>query len=167
MSLTLCAPTGKAARRMTEATGLPAATIHRTLGIFDDEEARYSFQTDAVTIDESSMITAALMRRIVKACGERTRLIFVGDVDQLPPVGAGEPFFQLIQLAVWCLSRASQSSTARARTAASSWRPTASTAAWCLICRATTTSRSSMWPATPSTARQGLAAGRRPDRAAA
>lgn len=96
LSLTLCAPTGKAARRMTEATGLPAATIHRTLGVFGDEEARYSFQTDGVVIDEASMIDAALMRRIVKACNERTRLIFVGDVDQLPPVGAGEPFFQLI-----------------------------------------------------------------------
>ncbi len=105
LSLTLCAPTGKAARRMTEATGLPAATIHRTLGIFDDEEARYSFQTDAVTIDESSMITAALMRRIVTACGERTRLIFVGDVDQLPPVGAGEPFFQLISSGVVPVAR--------------------------------------------------------------
>jgi exodeoxyribonuclease V alpha subunit len=105
LSLTLCAPTGKAARRMTEATGLPAATIHRTLGIFDDEEARYSFQTDAVTIDESSMITAALMRRIVKACGDRTRLIFVGDVDQLPPVGAGEPFFQLISSGVVPVAR--------------------------------------------------------------
>jgi exodeoxyribonuclease V alpha subunit len=105
LSLTLCAPTGKAARRMTEATGLPSATIHRILGIFDDEEARYSFQTDAVTIDESSMITAALMRRIVKACGERTRLIFVGDVDQLPPVGAGEPFFQLIHSGVVPVAR--------------------------------------------------------------
>lgn len=105
LSLTLCAPTGKAARRMTEATGLPAATIHRTLGIFGDEEARYSFMTDAVVVDETSMVDAALMRRIVKACGERTRLIFVGDVDQLPPVGAGEPFFQLIHSGVVPVAR--------------------------------------------------------------
>jgi exodeoxyribonuclease V alpha subunit len=105
LSLILCAPTGKAARRMTEATGLPAATIHRTLGIFGDEEAKYSFMTDWVVIDESSMIDAALMRRIVKACSERTRLIFVGDVDQLPPVGAGEPFFQLIHSGVVPVAR--------------------------------------------------------------
>lgn len=105
LSLTLCAPTGKAARRMTEATGLPSATIHRTLGIFGDEEARYSFQTDGVVIDEASMITAALMRSIVEACGARTRLILVGDVDQLPPVGAGEPFFQLINSGVVPVAR--------------------------------------------------------------
>lgn len=105
LSLTLCAPTGKAARRMTEATSLPAATIHRILGIFGDEEAKYSFMTDVVTIDEASMIDAALMRRIVKACNERTRLIFVGDVDQLPPVGAGEPFFQLISSGVVPVAR--------------------------------------------------------------
>jgi exodeoxyribonuclease V alpha subunit len=105
LSLTLCAPTGKAARRMTEATGLPAATIHRTLGIFGDEEARYSFQTDGVIADEGSMIDAALMRRIVKACNERTCLILVGDVDQLPPVGAGEPFFQLIHSGVVPVAR--------------------------------------------------------------
>jgi exodeoxyribonuclease V alpha subunit len=105
LSLTLCAPTGKAARRMTEATGLPAATIHRTLGVFGDEEARYSFMTDVVTIDETSMVDAALMRRIVKACNDRKRLIFVGDVDQLPPVGAGEPFFQLISSGVVPVAR--------------------------------------------------------------
>jgi exodeoxyribonuclease V alpha subunit len=105
LSLTLCAPTGKAARRMTEATGLPAATIHRTLGIFVAEDARYSFMTDAVVVDETSMVDAALMRRIVKACNERTRLIFVGDVDQLPPVGAGEPFFQLISSGVVPVAR--------------------------------------------------------------
>jgi exodeoxyribonuclease V alpha subunit len=58
-----------------------------------------------VTIDEASMIDAALMRRIVKACNDRTRLIFVGDVDQLPPVGAGEPFFQLIHSGVVPVAR--------------------------------------------------------------
>lgn len=95
--LRLCAPTGKAARRLSEATGREAATVHRTLGILDNAEARFGFEADAVLIDECSMLDAALMRTVVKACNPRTRLILIGDVDQLPPVGAGEPFYQIIQ----------------------------------------------------------------------
>ena len=61
------------------------------------DSRRFSFTTDLVLIDEASMIDAALMRQVLQACDPKTRLILVGDVDQLPPVGAGEPFYQTIQ----------------------------------------------------------------------
>ena len=96
-SITLCAPTGKAARRLSEATGRHAATLHRTLMI-GASGAREQFATDVVVIDECSMIDAAIMHTVLKATPARTKLILVGDVDQLPPVGAGEPFYQIIQV---------------------------------------------------------------------
>lgn len=96
MSITLCAPTGKAARRLSEATGRQAGTLHRTLGI--GQEARDQFVTDVVIIDECSMLDAAICRIVFNATPSRTKLILVGDVDQLPPVGAGEPFYQIIQI---------------------------------------------------------------------
>ncbi len=98
LAVTLCAPTGKAARRMSEATGRPAATIHRTLGIMMHGERNMDFTTPVVMIDEASMIDAAIMLEVVSACvKDGVRLILIGDVDQLPPVGAGEPFYQIIQ----------------------------------------------------------------------
>jgi exodeoxyribonuclease V alpha subunit len=60
--------------------------------------AKYGFVTDVVIIDECSMIDAAIMRVVLEATSARTKLILVGDVDQLPPVGAGEPFYQIIQV---------------------------------------------------------------------
>lgn len=96
-SITLCAPTGKATRRLSEATGRHAATLHRTLMI-GANGAREWFTTDVVVIDECSMIDAAIMHTVLKATPARTKLILVGDVDQLPPVGAGEPFYQIIQV---------------------------------------------------------------------
>lgn len=96
-SITLCAPTGKAARRLSEATGRHAATLHRTLKI-GQGGAKEWFETDVVVIDETSMVDAAIMHTVLKATPARTKLIFVGDVDQLPPVGAGEPFYQIIQV---------------------------------------------------------------------
>ena len=96
-SITLCAPTGKAARRLSEATGRHAATLHRTLMI-GANGAREQFATDVVVIDECSMIDAAIMHTVFRATPARTKLILVGDVDQLPPVGAGEPFYQIIQV---------------------------------------------------------------------
>lgn len=96
-SITLCAPTGKAARRLSEATGRHAATLHRTLMI-GASGAREQFATDVVVIDECSMIDAAIMCTVFRATPARTKLILVGDVDQLPPVGAGEPFYQIIQV---------------------------------------------------------------------
>jgi exodeoxyribonuclease V alpha subunit len=105
-SFTLCAPTGKAARRISEATSYAAGTIHRTLGLYGDL-IKECFRTHYVLIDESSMVDASLMRTVLEACQPDpaidwpgSRLILIGDVDQLPPVGAGEPFYQIIQAGV-------------------------------------------------------------------
>ncbi|MDE6182028.1 MAG: ATP-dependent RecD-like DNA helicase, partial [Eubacteriales bacterium] len=95
----LCAPTGRAAKRMTEATGIEAQTIHRLLGItyVNEDKKRQNFdkdeenpiEADVIIVDESSMIDILLMSSLLKAIPNGTRLILVGDVDQLPPVGAG------------------------------------------------------------------------------
>ena len=90
----LCAPTGRAAKRMTEATGMEACTIHRLLeyggeeGIFTRNEEN-PLDTDCVIADETSMIDLPLMRALLRAIRPGTRLILVGDADQLPSVGAG------------------------------------------------------------------------------
>ena len=90
----LCAPTGRAAKRMTEATGAEARTIHRLLeyggeeGAFDRGEGN-PVEADCVIADETSMIDLNLMRALLRAIEPGTRLILVGDADQLPSVGAG------------------------------------------------------------------------------
>lgn len=97
LTYSLCAPTGKAARRMVDTTGREASTIHRLLGL---PRKLNRVETDWLIVDESSMLDAELFRTLLRAVGDRTNVIFVGDVDQLPPVGAGEPFFQMIQAGV-------------------------------------------------------------------
>lgn len=101
--IALAAPTGKAAKRMTEATGRPATTIHRLLGYnmssgFPEFTYRAGFPLphDTVIIDESSMIDVELMSALVDAFGDKTQAIFVGDVDQLPSVGPGRVFASMI-----------------------------------------------------------------------
>ena len=90
----LCAPTGRAAKRMTEATGTEARTIHRLLeyggdeGVFSRNEEN-PIEADCVIADETSMIDLPLMRALLRAIEPGTRLILVGDADQLPSVGAG------------------------------------------------------------------------------
>jgi len=90
----LCAPTGRAAKRMTEATGAEAKTIHRLLE-FSGESGTFTrteenpLEADCVIADETSMIDLMLMRALLKAIRPGTRLILVGDADQLPSVGAG------------------------------------------------------------------------------
>ena len=90
----LCAPTGRAAKRMTEATGAEAKTIHRLLE-FGGEEGVFArnqekpLEADCVIADEASMIDLMLMRSLLRALEPGTRLILVGDADQLPSVGAG------------------------------------------------------------------------------
>lgn len=94
----LCAPTGKASKRMTETTGRPAMTIHRLLemGVSDggdfevyarDEDNPLNL--DVLVVDEASMIDVILMKNLISAIPDDARLILVGDVDQLPSVGAG------------------------------------------------------------------------------
>lgn len=90
----LCAPTGRAAKRMTEATGAEAKTIHRLLE-FSGESGTFTrteenpLEADCVIADETSMIDLVLMRALLRAIRPGTRLILVGDADQLPSVGAG------------------------------------------------------------------------------
>ena len=91
---TLCAPTGRAAKRLTESTGLEAKTIHRTLefdpSIFGFKRGRDNpLETRLVILDESSMVDVVLMNRLLAAIPETAALIMVGDVDQLPSVGPG------------------------------------------------------------------------------
>ena len=100
MSVLLAAPTGRAARRITETTGYAASTIHRLLEIsggVDDEggethferNAEHPLEADAVIIDETSMVDLPLMYALLSAIPVGTRLILAGDVDQLPSVGPG------------------------------------------------------------------------------
>ena len=90
----LCAPTGRAAKRMTEATGSEAKTIHRLLEYGGDEGVFARNQdnpldADCIIADEASMIDLMLMRSLLRAIEPGCRLILVGDADQLPSVGAG------------------------------------------------------------------------------
>ncbi|MBR2707526.1 MAG: ATP-dependent RecD-like DNA helicase [Mogibacterium sp.] len=105
MSAALAAPTGRAAKRMEEATGRPAMTIHRLLEfVWSDEEDLLNFgrneenplEQDVVIVDEASMIDLMLMDGLLNAIKEGTRVIFTGDADQLPPVGAGNVLRDMI-----------------------------------------------------------------------
>lgn len=101
----LAAPTGRAAKRVTEATGEGARTIHRWLEYNYTKEEGFSFlrgeerplEADVIIIDESSMIDLLLMYNLIKAIPPGCRLILVGDTDQLPAVGAGNVLKDLIQ----------------------------------------------------------------------
>ncbi len=100
LKILLAAPTGRAAKRMTEATGLEAKTIHRLLeckppeGYQKDEEN--PLEGDVLIVDECSMIDIVLMNSLLKAIPEKMRLILVGDIDQLPSVGAGNVLRDII-----------------------------------------------------------------------
>ena len=103
LDIALCAPTGRAARRMTESTGRPASTIHR---LIEADPARgfgrnseRPLEVDLVIVDEVSMVDTLLMHGLLEALPESSGLILVGDVDQLPPVGAGQPLADLIESA--------------------------------------------------------------------
>jgi len=90
----LCAPTGRAAKRMTEATGREARTVHRLLEYSPAEggfkrDQRRPLEADLVIVDEASMLDVVLMHALVKAVPRAAGLILVGDVDQLPSVGPG------------------------------------------------------------------------------
>lgn len=94
LRVTLCAPTGRAAKRLAESTGTEAKTIHRLLA-YDPASngfrhtAERPLDTDAVVVDESSMLDVTLACQLVRAVPRRAALILVGDVDQLPSVGPG------------------------------------------------------------------------------
>ena len=101
----LCAPTGRAAKRLSGLCDREAATIHRLLGAGLDDSGEHLFDhdednpldADAVIVDESSMIDILLMFSLLKAMKHGSRLIMVGDADQLPPVGPGSMFSDVIR----------------------------------------------------------------------
>lgn len=102
VKILLAAPTGKAAKRMTEQTGLPAKTIHRLLEYSPIEggflrDRRNPLDGNVLIIDETSMNDQVLMRDLLDAVPEHMVVIFVGDADQLPPVGPGQPFVDMIR----------------------------------------------------------------------
>lgn len=106
MEVKLAAPTGKAAKRMSIATGEEAQTIHRLLGLsyLEENSRKQTFEhdednpldADAIIVDESSMIDLSLMSSLLRAIVPGTRLIIVGDADQLPSVGAGNVLRDII-----------------------------------------------------------------------
>lgn len=105
MDIFLAAPTGRAAKRMSETTGFEARTIHRMLELNGGMEGSAGFErnetnpleTDVVIIDEMSMVDITLMNSLLKAIAPGTRLILVGDINQLPSVGPGSVLKDIIQ----------------------------------------------------------------------
>jgi len=98
----LASPTGRAAKRLSEATGRPASTIHRLLKFNPaeskfDHDASKPLKAGLLIIDEVSMLDASLARRLVDAVASPTRLVLVGDPDQLPSVGAGNVLADLLR----------------------------------------------------------------------
>jgi exodeoxyribonuclease V alpha subunit len=97
----LCAPTGRAAKRMTEATGFEAKTIHRLLEV-DPRGGGFKrgednpLDCDLLVIDEASMVDVMLMQALLKAMPDRAALLIVGDIDQLPSVGPGQVLADII-----------------------------------------------------------------------
>lgn len=102
----LAAPTGRAAKRLTEVTGENASTIHRLLEagidpgtgdmVFVRDEDN-PLKCDAVIVDEMSMVDVELLHHLLQAIPRGKRLILVGDPDQLPPVGPGFPFNDMLR----------------------------------------------------------------------
>jgi exodeoxyribonuclease V alpha subunit len=106
LKVAVAAPTGRAAKRVTEATGHKASTIHRLLEYYYDENAREMYfgknqnnklDREAIIIDEASMVDALLMEALLAAIESGARLIIVGDADQLPPVGAGDVLRDILE----------------------------------------------------------------------
>ena len=106
LTVSLCAPTGRAAKRLSELTGLEAQTVHRLLGMMwnkaEDQAAfgkteKDPLEAEAVVVDEASMVDLPLFAALLRALRPGTRLLLVGDADQLPSVGAGNVFSDLIR----------------------------------------------------------------------
>ena len=106
MKVVLCAPTGRAAKKMTETTGEEAKTLHRLLeiGKISDEAQEFNAEisvapidADVVIVDEMSMVDMFLMNYLCKALYKGTKLILVGDIDQLPSVGPGNVLKDIIE----------------------------------------------------------------------
>jgi exodeoxyribonuclease V alpha subunit len=101
MRLLLCAPTGRAAKRMSEASGFEAKTIHRLLEV-DPRTGGFKrgednlLDCDLLVVDEASMVDVLLMQALLKAVPDKAALLIVGDIDQLPSVGPGQVLADII-----------------------------------------------------------------------
>ena len=109
LSILLAAPTGRAAKRMSEATGMEAKTIHRLLEFNPADGFKHNeenpLEGDALIVDECSMIDIILMYNLLKAIPSTMRLVLVGDIDQLPSVGAGNVLRDIIESGVIPVTR--------------------------------------------------------------
>ena len=96
----LCAPTGRAARRMEQATGLAASTVHKALGLLAGEDGDYgepqALDADIILVDEVSMMDIYLAGRLLEAVKSRAQVVLIGDSDQLPSVGPGAVLSEMI-----------------------------------------------------------------------
>lgn len=101
LPIILAAPTGRAARRMNELTGLPSATIHRHLGLNGDNDYQAMedyLDCDLLVVDEFSMVDTWLANQLLGAISSNTQIIIVGDSDQLPSVGPGQVLADLLKI---------------------------------------------------------------------
>ncbi len=104
LKVALCSPTGRAAKRLSEASGREAKTIHRLLG-FQPGERQFKkgyddrLEVDALIVDEASMIDVVLLNALLRALPDHVRLVLVGDIDQLPSVGPGNVLRDIIDSA--------------------------------------------------------------------
>jgi len=112
VEVALCAPTGRAARRLEEATEHEAMTIHRLLEWMPGREPAFGpgrpLPAGLVVVDEASMLNLRLIEVLLGGLAESTHVVFVGDADQLPPIGAGKPFEDLIASGVAPVVRLTQ-----------------------------------------------------------
>jgi exodeoxyribonuclease V alpha subunit len=132
----LCAPTGRAARRLSETSGREALTVHRLLeadpakGGFKRDEER-PLDCDLLVVDETSMVDVPLMHALLRALPKGAALLLVGDVDQLPSVGAGQVLADIIASGAVPVARLTEVSSGRRHGAGSSKLHMRSTPAGC------------------------------------
>ena len=103
----LCSPTGKAAKNLSNRTGFPAATIHRTLGVHgitDFLSVGRRDNIDLIIVDEGTMLTVDMLAGILRAASEDCRIVIIGDRNQLPAVGPGDVINDLVALGFPCAS---------------------------------------------------------------
>ena len=101
LPILLAAPTGRAARRMNELTGLPSATIHRHLGMTGDDDTSHLddyLDADFIIVDEFSMVDTWLANQLLSNISSNTKLLLVGDAEQLPSVSPGQVLADLLQI---------------------------------------------------------------------
>lgn len=105
MNITMAAPTGRAAKRMTEQTGRTASTIHSLSNRKSKEDFTIGEKRQVLVIDESSMVDISVMKMALDLCDVSTKVIFVGDVDQLPSIGPGQILRDMIESGVIATAR--------------------------------------------------------------